>query len=438
MAINSQDIINAIPKSAKTVYVAYSGGVDSHVLLHILAHSTYRSQIVAVYINHGLQSAADAWGHHCASVCEQLELSFLSISVNVARIAGESLEEAARNARYEAFKPLLAQGDVLLTAQHADDQAETFLLQVLRGAGIAGLASMPLQANFGAGLLLRPLLYFSRHDVLDYATTHQLAWVEDSSNQQDHFDRNYLRLHIMPLLRKRWPAVDKTISRSAEHCAEAMDYLDAFAALHLPNLLDSENRFNCLILGEYAPKQQLLLIRHWLRSNGLKSPSQAVSEAILNQLIYARADAEPCISIQGYAIRRYRNKLYCLDSSALKLPITTTQLWQTSHPELMLDNGHCLFAEPSSVGINAELWLTREVTLKARQGGERLRLPNRQGRHELKKLYQEAGIPPWERDLRPIIYLDGEIAAVAGLWVDAAFWAEEVDCIQVKCCQQQN
>lgn len=432
MAISPQDIINSIPCAVETVYVAYSGGVDSHVLLHVLAHSSYRSKIIAVYINHGLQSEASDWGRHCATVCEQLQLSFNSISVSVVRLAGESLEESARNARYEAFKPLLTENDLLLTAQHRDDQAETFLLQVLRGGGVAGLASMPVRAKFGAAYLFRPLLDVSRLEILEYAATHQLIWVEDPSNQQDAFDRNYLRQHVMPILRKRWPAADKTIARSADHCAEAMDYIDSFAELHLQRLLSADKQLDCLILGEYEHKQQLLLTRHWLRSYGLKPPSQAVSQAILKQVVYARADAEPFLSIQGYSIRRYRHQLYCIALSQLGQPVATAQVWQKLQRYFVLDNGYRLWVESVSSGINAEEWRNREVTIKSRQGGERLRLPKRQGRHELKKLYQEAGIPPWERDMRPIIYLDGEIAAVAGLWVDAAFWAENMDSIQVR------
>lgn len=432
MPISSRHILNCIPATAKTLYVAYSGGVDSHVLLHLLANTCFHSKIVAIYINHGLQTVAGEWGEHCERVCEQLQLSFKAISVNVSRLGGESLEEAARNARYEAFKQIVAEDDVLLTAQHRDDQAETFLLQVLRGSGVAGLASMSMQAKFGEGVLLRPLLDVPRAEILEYANAQQLAWIEDPSNQQDNFDRNYLRQHVMPMLRERWPAVDKTVARSAEHCAEALGYIDSFADLHLGRVLDSDSLLDCSILREYKPNQQLLLVRHWLREFGLKPPSQAVTKAIIQQIVNARSDADPFLYIQGYEIRRYRNKLYCIASHLLRQSSLSVQVWLKSQQNLVLDNGQKLLAEHASIGINAEDWRDREVVIKPRQGGEKLRLPNRQGRHELKKLYQEAGIPPWERDMRPIIYLDGEIAAVAGLWVDVAFWGENMDCIQVK------
>lgn len=432
MIISPEHLVRLIPSNVNSLYVAYSGGMDSHVLLHILAQTSYRTKLNAVYINHGLQAQADEWERHCGSVCEQLQVRFKAIKVSVLRKPGVSLEEAARNARYDAFKQIMSSTDVLLTGQHRDDQAETFLLQVLRGSGVAGLASMPVQTKFAAGEILRPLLDFSSADILEYAHANQLLWVEDPSNQENNFDRNYLRNHIIPLLRKRWPAVDKTIARSAEHCAEALCHVNAFAEIHLSKLVSVANVLDCALLLDYESDQQLLLIRSWLQNIGLRPPSQAVTKAILQQVVHARADAEPLLSIQGYEVRRYRNKLYCIASRLSGYPCETTRVWPKSQQTILLANAYSLIAESASQGIKADLWRDKAIEVKSRQGGEKLRLPHRQGRHELKKLYQEAGIPPWERDMRPIVYLDGKIAAVAGLWVDEAFWGENIDCIQLK------
>ena len=431
MVISPDHLVRLIPSNANSLYVAYSGGMDSHVLLHILAQTSYRTKLTAVYINHGLQTQADDWERHCGLVCEQLQVRFKVIRVSVLRKSGVSLEEAARNARYDAFKQIMSSTDVLLTGQHRDDQAETFLLQVLRGSGVAGLASMPVQTKFAAGEILRPLLHFSRTDILEYAQANRLLWVEDPSNLENNFDRNYLRHHIIPLLRMRWPAVDKTIARSAEHCAEALCHVNAFAELHLSKLMGATDVLDWSLLIDYEFDHQLLLIRAWLLKIGLRPPSQAVTKAILQQVVHARVDSEPSLSLQGFEVRRYRNKLYCIASRLLGNPCEKTRMWPKAQQSILLANASSLFVESARQGIKADLWRDKEVVIKPRQGGEKLRLPYRQGRHELKKLYQEAGIPPWERDMRPIVYLDGKIAAVAGLWVDEEFWGENIDCIQL-------
>ena len=432
MIISSSDIVKSIPSDVNSIYVAYSGGVDSHVLLHLLSQTSFRPRTKAVYINHGLQTQASEWEQHCAAVCLELQIDFQSIAVNVSRQPGESLEEAARNARYFAFKQIMRSNDLLLTGHHRDDQAETFFLQLLRGSGVAGLAGMSFSNQFAEGELQRPLLGYSRSDVMDYAVTHNLLWVDDPSNQQQTFDRNYLRHTIMPLLRERWPSVDKTVARSAAHCADLLGFIDEFTDTQLPKLLSQGNCLDCRLLAEYRRDQQLLLIRSWIKINGLRPASQAATEAILEQIVLARHDAEPFIAIQDHEVRRYRNQLHCISIRYLRQSDDLPKIWHTHHAVIRLDNGQCLIAEPGTQGIKAELWHDKKIEIKRRQGGEKLRLPHRQGQRELKKLYQEAGVPPWERDLRPIIYMDGQIAAIAGLWVDESVWADNGPCIQLR------
>lgn len=429
--LDPDQIFATIPPDIRCLYVAYSGGVDSHVLLHLLAKTALRSKIIAIYINHGLQDKADDWQQHCATVCAELGVIFNAISVTVSRNVGESLEEAARTARYDAFNNIVGANDLLLTGHHRDDQAETFLLQLFRGSGLAGLSGMPVLSPFASSSIFRPLLHFSRVEILHYADSNQLLWVNDPSNDSDEYDRNYLRNQIMPLLQQRWPSVAKTIARSADHCAQALFYVDNFSEAHLPKLLSADNALDCSLLTQYERAHQLVLIRAWLRLFMPRCPSQAITQAIVEQVVLARPDAKPLICVQDYEIHRFRNLLYCLDANKLQSACLSTFSWPHGYTTLCLDNGHYLVAECSDRGINATIWDDGDVVIKARQGGERLRLPRRRGSHDLKKLYQERAIPPWERDIRPLIYLDGKLIAVAGLWVDESVWAENMPCIQI-------
>ena len=222
--LSSQIIESALDqhKQPRHVYVAYSGGVDSHVLLHFCASiKLLKDKITAVYVHHGLQAEAESWAKHCEKTAEGLGVDFLVLRVNAYAKSGESPEEAARNARYAALKSLMDADDMLLLAQHREDQLETVLLQLFRGSGLRGLSGMPERMAFGQGVMLRPLLNIPKQAINDYAQAHQLSWVEDPSNQSNDYDRNFLRNAVVPLLKQRWPAIDKTVSRSAKHCADA-------------------------------------------------------------------------------------------------------------------------------------------------------------------------------------------------------------------------
>jgi len=224
-------MINLTPwLHAPAWYIAFSGGLDSTVLLHLLAHHARNHPtppLRAVHIHHGLQSAADAWPAHCQAICDPLGIELQVIPVRVG--PGASREQAARDARYAAFKQLLGPGDVLFTAQHRDDQAETVLLRLLRGAGLRGLSAMPGQRSLGQGYLARPLLDTSRQRLHDYACAHRLQWIEDPSNADLGFDRNYLRREVMPRLQQRWPQASQNLARGAQHLGEALGLLDELA-----------------------------------------------------------------------------------------------------------------------------------------------------------------------------------------------------------------
>ncbi len=416
----------------RAIYIAYSGGIDSHVLLHLCASIDHlKSKITAVYVNHGLQAEAENWCLHCQQTCENLGVKFLSLKANAQALPGESPEEAARNARYEALKPLLAEGDLLLLAQHGDDQLETVLLQLFRGSGLKGLSGMPESIAFGQGKLVRPLLDVSKNAIIDYAEANQLQWIEDPSNQHTHFDRNFLRNDIIPLLKQRWPSLEKTVSRSAQHCANAQDLLATVADDLLTIVINpGNNTLSLSRLQVYPLLQQQLVIRQWFHYLGLKMPSQDVVQRVFEEVVAAREDADPSLSTQGYWIRRYRDVLYCLKPTQDSLG--DNFIWPSDNRSLQVANDVAYEIVESSSGIPTELWRNAKITVKFRSGGEVLELPGRKGHHDLKKLYQEVGIPPWERAGIPLIYLDDKLAAVGEYWISAEFYCEgEEPCLRI-------
>lgn len=424
--------LKQLPARINTLYIAYSGGQDSQVLLHMSASQAHlKSKMIAVYINHGLQQAAAAWGEHCRQQCLQLGVQFRLINVNAKPVTGQSPEEAARDARYVALKALLHKDDVLLFAQHREDQMETMLLQLFRGSGLTGLAAMPVSTRFGQGTLIRPLLNTPKQHIQNYAIAHQLHWVEDPSNRCDDFDRNYLRNQIIPLLKTRWPALDKTVARSAAHCANAEQLLNDWVEEIFPMVYDSVER--CLLIDEwlkFTRKQGALLLRHWLQIFGLKPPSQAVLQAIISEVINAKSTANPQIMLQGFYIKKYRDKLYCLAATYFRKAAQDLR-WPAEQNSLTLSNGYALIVEPAQQGIAKDIWHSHTGSIRYRSGGETIKLPGRAGHHSLKNLYQAAGIPPWERDSRPLLYLDGQLAAVAGLWVAEWAWQAQGDCYRL-------
>ena len=413
-------ILSILPSQTNRVFIAYSGGVDSHVLLQLASTiESVRSKVVAVYVNHGLQEEASDWALHCEKIAQVLDIEFHCVDVNIEKQARESLEEAARNARYVVFKTFLDKDDVILLAQHREDQMETVLLQLFRGAGVRGLSGMPLSVSFGKGTMLRPFLDVSKADIMAYAESHQLQWVEDPSNQQNDFDRNFLRNQIVPQLKQRWPAIDKTVSRSARHCANS-ERLSQHVANQLLNEVCDRSDQTLMIdrLLDLDVNQQYLVIRQWFGSMKMRMPSEGRVETILNEIVLARENANPVLNGKGYLIRRYRNKLYCLNSISNRLKIPD-RYWAKDKKIFNVQFEFRLILVDSLGGLSKQLWDRSEVYVKPRVGSEKIRVLGRNGHHSLKKLFQEEGVPPWERDGVPLIYLDDQLAAIAGLWLSA-------------------
>lgn len=417
-------VINKYPPSP-CYWIAYSGGMDSEVLLKICSELRQNGTIPdirAIHVDHGLQSEATLFAKHCQSQCHKLSVPLKLIQVKAHARPGESPEEAARNARYQAILDMMAPGDTVLTAQHQDDQAETMLLQLLRGAGLAGLAAMPERSEFGEAYLLRPFLECSRTNIQNHAESLQLNWVEDPSNQDMRFDRNYIRGQIMPMLRQRWPSASTTISRSAGHCAEAEATLQTVAHGLLKDILNPQRNSLCLNgLKNLPAREQRLLIRKWIQASGYRCPSAKTTERIIREMFEARPDRSPRVKWSDAEIRRFRNELFILppEENPGVPPVT---LWpKATSIKLPGDNGSLQLVQTIEPGLSAELWQKGNISVRYRNAENNCRMPGKQNSHSLKKFFQEQEIPPWIREKIPLIFNDDELLAIPGYWVNPQY-----------------
>ena len=403
----------------KRFWIAYSGGLDSHVLLHAIA--SLRDflpgiHLSAIHIDHGLSPHSAQWSQHCQNSCADLGVACRIIKVNAHPTAGESPEAAARAARYRAFTDIIGKGDCLLTAHHQDDQAETLLLQLIRGSGPAGLASMPAYACFGPGSMARPLLAWGREQLWQYGKQHQLKWVEDQSNFDTGFNRNFLRHEIMPKLKSRWPSIAKTLSRAAGHQAEAAHLLRQLAQQDLQEVAAKGDTLSVSALLRLNDERCRNMLRHWIKSRDLPLPDTSRLDQIISQMLTAPQDAEPLVHWKGCEVRRYRDALYAMLPLPSHDPVQKL-VWVGSEPLVIPDIG-ILYGEVTiGTGINPEFFHHRHIEVGFRVGGEKCRPSGRRPTHALKKLFQDKGVPPWQRDRIPLIFIDGNIAAVVGYWI---------------------
>lgn len=293
-----------------TLWVAYSGGVDSHVLLHMLVQlrSHYSFNLKAVHIHHGLNSKADNWQSHCESICRSLEVDLVCHHMDLSS-SHENIEARARELRYDFFASLLQSHDCLLTGHHQDDQAETVLLQLLRGAGPKGMSAMPMRSALGEGLLLRPFLNITRDELLKYASEHQLRWIDDDSNHNTRFTRNFIRQEIMPLLKRRWPNVTEAIARSARHCAETEKLLEGFMKPLFKGCLLENDALSVPELKKLTSLQQKHVFRYWLFHCGFSSPNELKLKNCLRVFLTARQDRHPMVTWGNVIVKRYRKEL---------------------------------------------------------------------------------------------------------------------------------
>ncbi len=409
--------LSLIP-NAKSYWVAYSGGVDSHVLLHFLSSNSEQLggiPLGAVHIDHQLQPESSAWLEHCQSVSDQLGLPFVSFKINIATGQGESPEAAARDARYQALQDWLPKAAALLTAQHQDDQAETLLLQLLRGAGSKGLAGMPTQIEFGNGLLVRPFLEISRETILAYAREQKLNWIEDPSNTDTRFDRNFLRHTVVPQLQKRWPSLSVTLSRAARHQAGQAELNTALGEIDLQRCEAgtglSVNRL--LILTQVRQRN---LLRFWIQQCDLPVPADKILQRVLDESLNCQPDASPLVQWQGAEIRRYRDLLFAM-SPLPRMECEQHHEWKPGQVlQLECPAGVLSSETQTGKGLHGR-FLEQSLEIRFRQGGEVLQPVARGQTHALKKLLQDKGIPGWERERLPLLYADGKLVAVPDICI---------------------
>lgn len=398
------------------ILVAFSGGLDSTVLLHRLAQWRDSGQALslrAIHVHHGLSANADAWVVHCQRVCDALKVPLEIARVRLAD-SGLGIEAHARAARYDAFRAALQPDEVLVTAQHLDDQCETLLLALKRGSGPAGLSAMAADSPFAATRLLRPLLNESRASLQAWAEEHRLSWIEDESNQDDAYDRNFLRLRIVPALTARWPHFARAAARSAALCGEQEQLLDELLAEQLTMLVGDAGQLAIAPLQTMSPPRRSALLRRWLALHAAPMPSREQLARLWQEVALARDDAAPLLRFGDHEVRRYRQQLWwikvAVGQADVRLP------WPDITRPLVLADG--------ALQLRAGTLLRRPaadeaVSVRYRAEGN-IHIVGRRGGRKLKKIWQELGVAPWLRDTTPLLFYGETLIAAAGYFITVA------------------
>ncbi len=395
-----------------SILVAFSGGVDSVVLLHLLHQFSARFswQLSALHVHHGISPHADEWADFCAQQCASYQIPFHLEHVDIQPLREHGIEAAARQLRYAAYAR--HQQDFLVLAHHADDQAETLLLQLLRGTGVRGAAAMPMLVRRDTQWL-RPLLNVTRAEILAYAEAHHLPWIEDESNADDSYPRNFLRHNILPVLAEKFPSYRHTLTRSAQHFADAAELLDELAQLDAASAIHDE-KLQLAALKNLSMSRAKNLLRYFLHTRGAPVPQTVQLADMLNQLIYARDDAKVCVEISGWQMRRYQGEVYVLPALP-DFDATQCVAWknEASLPWPAL-NIRVDFVPCTGRGISLAKLRAAPVTLRFRLGGETLRPHKNAATRTLKNLMQEQHISPWLRDRVPLLFCGEKLVCAPG------------------------
>ena len=390
----------------KRLVVAFSGGMDSHALLHAVVTGHPGIPVHALHVNHGINPHAAGWQAHCESVCKAMDVGYTAIGVSV--VPGPGVEERARDARYEAFVDFLEADDLLLLGHHADDQVETVLLTLFRGSNRPGVSGMPVERPVGKATLLRPLLAVGRETIRTYAVQHGLAWIEDQSNDDEDLNRNYIRHSVLPVIRERWPDVGKALLNALDRDSEFIQLIDIIGENDLSPLLSSRGGVSVTGLKSLQPVRRKNLLRYWVECLQLPIPGEAVLSAGLDSILGAGEDSAPLVTWQGVCLRRADGELFltrpladCDPDAVLTFP-----------GDEVIDTGLGELSANVVKGRGLHVSSLDEVTVRFRRGGERIRL----GRNRtLKNVFQESATPSWLRDCVPLVYKGDELVAIAGL-----------------------
>jgi tRNA(Ile)-lysidine synthase len=411
--------LNQSQKKIKSMTVALSGGIDSVVLLHLLyqLQKKYHFTLNAMHVHHGLSQNADKWVKFCEKLCEKLYVPLDVEYIQLPQKKSLGIEGEARRFRYE--KLLQSKSDLIVLAHHADDQAETFLLQLIRGAGVKGLSSM---AHFDeTKRLWRPLLNQSKIDIESYAKHHKLKWIEDESNQNTDFDRNFIRSKVLPILKNRFNHIIKVISRSSAHLAEAQNLLDDLAKIDLNSYLKSskyKHKLQVKTLNKLSLIRAKNVLRYWLELNDQLMPSKDLLDEFLRQVLTAKKDAELKIELsKNHEIRRYKDEIYIVQKNQHEQKKYEI-IWD-GESKINLPNGSKLnFKKVKGRGIALEKIKGKKLIIANRKGGESFKPDSKRPTKKLKQLLQESDLPPWEREEIPLIFVGNDLVFLPHFGID--------------------
>jgi tRNA(Ile)-lysidine synthase len=413
-------------ESPQTLAVAYSGGLDSSALLHLARRYALDNGIAlfAFHIHHGISPNADSWLAHCESECARLGIRLDMRRISVAGRKRDGLEQAARISRYAALGELcrLHRVPLLLTAHHLDDQAETVLLQMLRGSGIAGLGGME-NANAAPELLgdpdlivARPLLGASRNELEQFVASQEIAYIEDESNADPRYTRNALRHQVAPALAEYFSGYQQRLARTAQHAQAARRLLDELAAQDLAACRDGD-RIDLNVLGQLSSDRIDNVLRYWMASRGVRMPATAWLSEMRAQIFEARGDAQVCVTHPDCEIRRHRGRIFLVSRlSGADRPLSPVAFrWRGESCMHFPEYGGSVHFDREAQGIDSDWLMAQELVIRSRSGGEKLKLaPNRPTR-SLKHHYQALNVPAWEREHLPIMLAAGQLLFAAGI-----------------------
>jgi tRNA(Ile)-lysidine synthase len=396
-------------------FVAFSGGLDSHVLLHaicdlrkqaLLQNSPF-PEVHAIHVNHQLQAVSSAWVQHCQAQCDHYDISLRTRAVRLLD-DGRGIESQARQARYQIFEQELEESDVLLMA-HQDDQAETLLLRLLRGSGLEGLAAIPATRAIGLACLVRPLLEIPKAKLIEYAQSQGLNWIDDPSNQDTHYRRNFLRHKVMPLFAEHWPAYRRSFGRAAKLQSEAAALLKSYVAADLQRLQSDDGSLGLEGVSGLQEIRQRAILREFVLAAAGIALTSAQLDTLVAQFVEAGCDRQSAFVLgSGLRLRAYRGHLHCELHVKPRLTLPAELSWDSSEVLTIIGAGSLKAGSGGAFAARGRL-----MTVRFRRGGERCRLAGHAHSRPLKKLLQEWGIPTWQRDRLPLIYCGEELAAIA-------------------------
>ena len=411
--------------------IAFSGGVDSHVLLHFLTKKLHKhTNLFALHINHGINDQSNLWERHCKEICNSLGVNFVSFKLSF-KDSSSVNEHDLRKARYSKLLSWANDEDVICTAHNKDDNTETILFRIIRGTGIKGLKGIPFKRKIGNVHLIRPFLQISKSEIIDYAKKNNLFWIEDPSNQDITFSRNFLRADILPLIKKRWPKYTDSFSHLSIHAKYSQEIAEEVADLDLKKyLLGSSNQLSLSCIGHLSEARFLNLLHRWLSNYSNQPISFKIIQEIKKTFLSENKQTDPIITLGGvdnegsFQLRKYGEVLFILPHiSPVILNERPSLQWNMENP-IDLPTGKLTAIKSFGKGLETDA-IKGNINIQWRIGGERCKPAGRNKSQRLKKLLQEYEIPPWLRDRLPLIYIDEKLAAVADVWVCDKFLASK-------------